>query len=185
MVPFTTVKDVSFRREDFRICWFADGVVNACVNCVDRHLPARADQTALIWEADDPALSRRITYAELHAEVCRTGNVLKGHRVGKGDRVAVYLPVIPEAAVPGLRMATSIDGPQTSEIRPKNRTRTRLDAGPNDNPARWTAAVMQRKPQILGLRLRGRRALRIVIDQVATSPHARPQPSSSTTRALG
>jgi len=105
MVPFTTVKDVSFRREDFRIRWFADGMLNACGNCVDRHLPARADQTALIWEADDPALSRRITYAELHAEVCRMGNVLKGLGVRKGDRVAVYLPMIPEAAVAMLACA--------------------------------------------------------------------------------
>ncbi|WP_332766830.1 acetate--CoA ligase [Phenylobacterium sp.] len=105
MVPFTTVKDVSFRREDFRIRWFADGILNACANCVDRHLPARADQTALIWEADDPALSRRITYAELHAEVCRMANVLRAHGVGKGDRVAVYLPMIPEAAVAMLACA--------------------------------------------------------------------------------
>ncbi|HYF22034.1 MAG TPA: acetate--CoA ligase [Caulobacteraceae bacterium] len=96
--PFSVVKDVSFEREDFRIRWFADGVLNASWNCVDRHLAERADQVAIIWEGDDPAQSRAITWRELHAEVCRMANVLKKHGVVKGDRVTIYLPMIPEAA---------------------------------------------------------------------------------------
>jgi acetyl-CoA synthetase len=96
--PFNVVKDVSFKAEDFRIRWFADGVLNACVNCLDRHLPKRANDTAIIWEGDDPADSQNITYAQARAEVCRMANVLKAHGVAKGDRVTIYLPMIPEAA---------------------------------------------------------------------------------------
>ena len=96
--PFSVVKDVSYARDDFRIRWFADGVLNASVNCLDRHLPRRANDTALIWEGDDPKDSRRITYAEAHAETCRMANVLKANGVKKGDRVTIYLPMIPEAA---------------------------------------------------------------------------------------
>jgi acetyl-CoA synthetase len=96
--PFSIVKDVSFKAEDFRIRWFADGVLNASANCLDRHLPHRANDIAIIWEGDDPADSRKITYAEAHAEVCRMANVLKAHGVAKGDRVTIYLPMIPEAA---------------------------------------------------------------------------------------
>jgi acetyl-CoA synthetase len=98
MTPFTKVKDVSFRREDFHIRWFEDGVLNASANCLDRHLPTRANDVAIIWEGDDPTQSRRITFGEAHAEVCRMANVLKGHGVAKGDRVTIYLPMIPEAA---------------------------------------------------------------------------------------
>jgi acetyl-CoA synthetase len=98
MRPFTKVKDVSFRREDFRIRWFEDGILNASVNCLDRHLSARADEVAIIWEGDDPSESRKITYREAHGEVCRMANVLKGLGVAKGDRVTIYLPMIPEAA---------------------------------------------------------------------------------------
>ncbi|HSZ53616.1 MAG TPA: acetate--CoA ligase [Caulobacteraceae bacterium] len=98
MRPFSKVKDVSFRREDFRIRWFEDGVLNASVSCLDRHLPHRANDVAIIWEGDDPSQSRRITYGEVHAEVCRMANVLKAHGVAKGDRVTIYLPMIPEAA---------------------------------------------------------------------------------------
>jgi acetyl-CoA synthetase len=98
MRPFSKVKDVSFHREDFHIRWFEDGVLNASVNCLDRHLPARANDVAIIWEGDDPSQSRRITYAEVHAEVCRMANVLKAHGVARGDRVTIYLPMIPEAA---------------------------------------------------------------------------------------
>jgi acetyl-CoA synthetase len=96
--PFSMVKDVSFKREDFHIRWFADGVLNASVNCLDRHLPARANDVAIIWEGDDPKDSRKITYAEAHAETCRMANVLKAQGVRKGDRVTIYLPMIPEAA---------------------------------------------------------------------------------------
>ncbi len=96
--PFTVAKDVSFDAADFRIRWFADGSLNACANCLDRHLPTRADDVAIIWEGDDPAQSRKITYREAHAEVCRMANVLKARGVTKGDRVTIYLPMIPEAA---------------------------------------------------------------------------------------
>ncbi len=96
--PFARAKDVSFAADDFHIRWYEDGVLNACVNCLDRHLAKRGDATAFIWEGDDPAHSRRLTYREVHAEVCRMANVLKAHGVGKGDRVTIYLPMIPEAA---------------------------------------------------------------------------------------
>jgi acetyl-CoA synthetase len=98
MKPYATVKDVSFHEADFRIRWFADGVLNACYNCLDRHLPARADKIAILWEGDDPAQSASITYAKAHAEVQRFANVLKALGVEKGDRVTIYMPLIPEAA---------------------------------------------------------------------------------------
>ena len=78
--------------------WFSGGKLNVSVNCIDRHLPERADQTALIWEGDDPADSKHITYAELKEQVCRLANVLRAHGVNKGDRVCIYMPMIPEAA---------------------------------------------------------------------------------------
>src|SRR5215831_7075225 len=96
--PFTRAKDVSYRREDFHIRWYADGVLNASANCLDRHLPERADDIAILWEGDDPKDSKKITYAEAHAETCRMANVLKAHRVKKGDRVTIYMPMIPETA---------------------------------------------------------------------------------------
>jgi acetyl-CoA synthetase len=94
----TRIKDVSFDAKDFRIRWYADGVLNASVECLDRHLPRKANDIAFIWEGDDPADSRAVTYAEAHAETCRMANVLKAHGVAKGDRVTLYLPMIPEAA---------------------------------------------------------------------------------------
>ncbi len=97
-IPPTLIRDVSWDLQDFRVRWFEDGVLNACFNCVDRWLPTRAEQTAILWEGDEGE-TRRLTYAELHAEVCRMANVLKGLGVAKGDRVTVYLPMIPEAAV--------------------------------------------------------------------------------------
>ncbi|HEY2753482.1 acetate--CoA ligase [Phenylobacterium sp.] len=96
--PFTQVKDVSFDAKDFRVRWYADGVLNVSANCIDRHLPERADQAALIWESDDGASSDIITYGQLHAEVCRMANLLKAKGVKKGDRVTIYLPMIPQAA---------------------------------------------------------------------------------------
>ncbi|KQW80830.1 acetate--CoA ligase [Brevundimonas sp. Root1279] len=101
----TEIKDVSFDREDFRIRWFADGELNVAWNCLDRHLEARGEQTAILWEGDDPAQSGGLTYRQLHAEVCRMGNVLKGLGVAKGDRVTLYLPMIPAAAVAMLACA--------------------------------------------------------------------------------
>ena len=96
--PFTKVKNVSWDPDDFFVKWFEDGTLNVAANCVDRHLPKRARQTAILWEGDDPRESRAISYAELHDEVCRFANVLKAHGVKKGDRVTLYLPMIPEAA---------------------------------------------------------------------------------------
>ena len=98
MTPYTKVKNTSFGPGDVSIKWFEDGVTNAAFNCVDRHLPKRANQTAIIFEGDDPSDSRHITYQELHEQVCRFANVLKAHGVKKGDRVTIYLPMIPEAA---------------------------------------------------------------------------------------
>jgi acetyl-CoA synthetase len=98
MTAPTVIKDVSFNKSDFRIRWFADGVLNVSANCIDRHLATRADQTAIIFEGDEPGEGRRVSYAELHEEVCRFANVLKNRGVKKGDRVTLYMPMIPEAA---------------------------------------------------------------------------------------
>ena len=91
------VKNSSFGPGEISIKWFEDGVLNAAYNCVDRHLPKRAHQTAIIWEGDDPAQSKHITYQQLHDEVCRLANILRNREVKKGDRVTIYLPMIPEA----------------------------------------------------------------------------------------
>jgi acetyl-CoA synthetase len=97
--PFTRVKDVSFASEDVHIRWYEGGVTNASYNCIDRHLPQRADQTAFIFEPDNPdEAAEHITYAQLLERVSKTANVLKKHGVKKGDRVTIYLPMIPEAA---------------------------------------------------------------------------------------
>ena len=96
--PFSRVKNVSWDPDNLHIRWFEDGTLNVSANCVDRHLLKRGKQTAIVWEADDPGESKAISYQELHREVCRFANVLKGVGVKKGDRVTVYLPMIPEAA---------------------------------------------------------------------------------------
>ncbi|QIE54636.1 acetate--CoA ligase [Pikeienuella piscinae] len=96
--PFTKVRNATFAHPDVSIRWFEDGALNVCANCVDRHLATRADQTAILWESDDPAVDAKITYRQLHEKVCRMANVLKGQGVVKGDRVVLYLPMIPEAA---------------------------------------------------------------------------------------
>ena len=102
----TQVKDVSFDADDFRIRWFADGELNASVNCLDRHLAARGDKVALIFEPDDPgAPAQKITYRELHARTCRLANALRNLGVAKGDRVTIYLPMIPDAIVSMLACA--------------------------------------------------------------------------------
>jgi acetyl-CoA synthetase len=99
MQPFTEVKDVSYHVNDFRIRWYADGVLNVSANCLDRHLDSLGDRTAIIFEADEPGDSRHITYRELHDDVCRFANVLRNQGVLRGDRVTIYMPMIPEAAV--------------------------------------------------------------------------------------
>ena len=103
--PYTKVRDVSFDADDFRIRWYEDGELNLAANCLDRHLAARGDKTAIIWEGDDPSESRRLSYRELHAEVCKAANLLASLGVKKGDRVAIYLPMIPEVAVAMLACA--------------------------------------------------------------------------------
>ncbi len=102
----TQVKDTSYALEDFRIRWFADGELNASVNCLDRHLEARGDKIALIFEPDAPdGAVQRISYRELHARVCRLANALRNLGVEKGDRITIYLPMIPEAVVSMLACA--------------------------------------------------------------------------------
>ncbi len=97
--PYTIVKNTSFEYPDISIKWFEDGTLNVSANCIDRHLKKRGKQVAIIWEPDDPAAeARHITYRELHKEVCRLANVLKAQGVKRGDRVTIYLPMIPEAA---------------------------------------------------------------------------------------
>ncbi len=96
--PFDRVKNTSFDYHNVSIKWFEDGELNVAANCIDRHLETRGDQTAIIWESDDPDVSKHITYRELHSEVCKFANVLKSLGVSRGDRVVLYLPMIPEAA---------------------------------------------------------------------------------------
>jgi acetyl-CoA synthetase len=103
--PFTKVKNTSFGPDNVSIKWFEDGTLNVAYNCVDRHLAKRGDQTALIWEGDDPKDDKKITYKELHAQVQKFANVLKARGVKKGDRVTIYLPMIPEAMVAMLACA--------------------------------------------------------------------------------
>ena len=103
--PYTQVKDVSFSPDDLHIRWYHDGTLNASANCLDRHLETRGDQVALIWEGDDQADSRTLTYRELYEEVCKFANVLKANGVKKGHRVTIYLPMVPEIAVAVLACA--------------------------------------------------------------------------------
>jgi acetyl-CoA synthetase len=104
--PFTKVKSTSFHQDSFGIRWFYDGTLNLAANCLDRHLAERGDTTAIIWEPDDPATAgRTLTYRQLHEDVCRFANVLKANGVNKGDRVTIYLPMVPEAAIAMLACA--------------------------------------------------------------------------------
>ena len=101
----TRIKDTSFDPDDFRVRWFEDGELNVSVNCLDRQLAARGDKVALLFEGDDPGVSRKVTYRELYEQVCRLGNALRAAGVAKGDRVTIYMPMIPEAAVAMLACA--------------------------------------------------------------------------------
>src|SRR6516165_1349026 len=105
ITPFKRVKNTSFKLPHVSIKWFEDGELNVSANCLDRHLEKRGDQVAIIWEGDDPKYAKKITYRELHREVCRFANVLTGLGVRKGDRVTIYLPMIPEAAAAMLACA--------------------------------------------------------------------------------
>ena len=99
MTPYTRVKNTSFAPGNIDIRWYEDGTLNVAANCIDRHLATRGAQTAIVWEPDDPkTAARHISYAELHDQVCRLANVLKAQGVQKGDRVVLYMPMIPEAA---------------------------------------------------------------------------------------
>ncbi|MGP1666450.1 MAG: AMP-binding protein, partial [Rhodanobacter sp.] len=103
--PPTKIKNTSFDRDDLHIRWYEDGELNVSANCLDRQLEKRGDKVAIIFEGDDPNDSRKITYRQLHAEVCKFANTLKNLGVVKGDRIAIYLPMIPEAAVAMLACA--------------------------------------------------------------------------------
>ncbi len=103
--PYTMIKDVSYAHDDVHIKWYYDGTLNACANCIDRHLSTRGDQVAIIWEGDDPKDDKKITYNELHVEVSKFTNAMKNLGVKKGDRVTIYLPMIPEIAVAVLACA--------------------------------------------------------------------------------
>ena len=103
--PYTRIKDVSYSEKDLHIKWFYDGTLNVSSNCLDRHIGKRGDQTAIIWEGDDPKEDKRISFKELHSEVCKFANALKELGVKKGDRVTIYMPMIPEAAVAMLACA--------------------------------------------------------------------------------
>lgn len=103
--PFSKVKDVSFAKEDLHIRWYYDGTLNVCYNCVDRHLESRSEEVAIIWEGDDPAVDLKITYRELYERVCRFANSLRHLGAKKGDRITIYMPMIPEAAVAMLACA--------------------------------------------------------------------------------
>jgi acetyl-CoA synthetase len=103
--PYTKIKDVSYDAKDLHIRWYSDGELNLSANCLDRHLQTRGDKTAILWEGDDPNESKAITYKQLHKQVCKAANVLKNLGVAKGDRVTIYLPMIPEAAIAMLACA--------------------------------------------------------------------------------
>ena len=103
--PFTKVKDVSFAKDDLHIRWYYDGSLNVCYNCIDRHLEKKGDDVAIIWEGDDPGTDLKITYRELYERVCRFANSLKELGAKKGDRVTIYMPMIPDAAVAMLACA--------------------------------------------------------------------------------
>lgn len=99
------ISDVSWKLDDLHIRWFEDGQLNACYNCLDRHLDERGEQTAIIWEGDDPARDLKLSYRQLHEQVCRMANVLKRLGVQRGDRVTIYMPMIPQTAVAMLACA--------------------------------------------------------------------------------
>lgn len=103
--PFTEVKDVSFAQDDLHIRWYADGVLNACYNCLDRHLPAHANKVAFWWQGDAQEVQAQITYHELYEAVCQFANALKARGVVKGDRVAIYMPMVIEAVIAMLACA--------------------------------------------------------------------------------
>lgn len=105
ITPYTRIKDVSFEEKDLHIRWYYDGTLNACYNCLDRHLEHNASRTAISWEGDDSAKQRKLSYKELHTLTCKIANVLKAKGVKKGDRITIYMPMIPEAVASMLACA--------------------------------------------------------------------------------
>ena len=99
MKPYTKIRDVSYNKEDLHIKWYEDGTLNASYNCLDRHLETKGNNTAIIWEGDDPNDSKHISYNELHEQVCKFSNVLINAGAKKGDRITIYMPMIPEATI--------------------------------------------------------------------------------------
>ncbi|MDC1375809.1 acetate--CoA ligase [bacterium] len=97
--PYSKISDVSYKKDDVHIKWYEDGTLNASFNCLDRHLKTKGERTAIIWEGDDPSESKHITYNQLHKDVCKFSNVLKKVGAKKGDRITIYMPMIPEATV--------------------------------------------------------------------------------------
>ena len=106
--PYTKIKDVKYSSSDVNIKWFYDGTLNASANCIDRHLKNNKDKTAIMWVGDDPKVQKKITYKQLHNEVCKIANGLKEIGVQKGDRVTIYLTMIPELAYTMLACAGSV-----------------------------------------------------------------------------
>ena len=96
--PYTKIKDVKYSKTDVNIKWYYDGTLNASANCIDRHLKKNKDKTAIIWVGDDPKVQKKISYKQLHQEVSKTANALKDLGIKKGDRVTIYLTMIPELA---------------------------------------------------------------------------------------
>ena len=137
--PYTKVKDISFDAHNVSIKWFEDGVTNVAHNCIDRHLPKRANQTAIIWEGDDPSKSRHITYAELADQVGHFANVLKGHGVRKGDRVTIYLPMIPGGRLRDARLRPHRGDPFRSCS--ADFLRTRSPAGSSTPSPMWSSPL--------------------------------------------
>jgi acetyl-CoA synthetase len=105
ITPWSKVSDCSYDPTQLHIRWFVGGKLNVAANCLDRHLETRGDQIAILWEGDDPTKDAKLSYRELHAKVCQLGNALKSRGVARGDRVCIYMPMIPEAAVAMLACA--------------------------------------------------------------------------------
>ena len=103
--PFSTVRDVSWDADNLHIRWYGDGTLNACYNCLDRHLEQRGEQNAILWEGDRPGMDERVSYRQLHQRVCRMANVFKSLGVGRGDRVTLYMPMVPDTVVAMLACA--------------------------------------------------------------------------------
>ena len=98
ITPYSKVKNTTYEYPNVSIKWYEDGQLNVSANCIDRHLDTRGDQVAIIWEGDDPSVDKKITYRQLHEQVCRLANAFKAQGISKGDRVVIYMPMIPEAA---------------------------------------------------------------------------------------